>query len=150
MGIYSCPSCGAEDMSRQTACSRCGADLSLLQRLDLVADIWFNRALEALKDGSPGRALEWLSAACAARPTDAAARRAQAKVWAQLGRWNEAHDALERARAIEPDAPEAAQIVQALQEAMLHARRANPRHARRAQATKAKRKKLADGKDTSL
>jgi regulator of sirC expression with transglutaminase-like and TPR domain len=90
--------------------------LSLLQRLDAVADAWFNRALEALAAGAPGRALEWLSACCAARPTDAAARRAQAKVWAQLGHWEEARDALERAAAIEPDVPELEAIRQALRE----------------------------------
>ncbi len=112
--MYNCPACGAEDVANQPVC-RCGADLSLLQRLDAVADAWFNRALEALAEHNPGRALEWLSASCAARPTDAAARRAQAKVWAQLGRWAEARDALSRARDIEPDEPELVDIELALQ-----------------------------------
>jgi predicted Zn-dependent protease len=112
--MYTCPACGAEDVSNQPVC-RCGADLSLLQRLDAVADAWFNRALEALADHHPGRALEWLSASCAARPTDVAARRAQAKVWAQLGRLSEARDSLGRARDIEPDEPELAEIESALQ-----------------------------------
>lgn len=116
--MYSCPACGAEDVSNRSTC-RCGADLTLLQRLDALADAWFNRALEALDLGKPGQALEWLSACCAARPSDAAARRAQARLWAQLGHWPEAQDALERARAIEPDAPALAEIQQALQDATL-------------------------------
>jgi predicted Zn-dependent protease len=113
--MYSCPACGAEDVANLSTC-RCGADLSLLQRLDAVADAWFNRALEALANNNPGHALEWLSASCAARPTDVAARRAQAKVWAQLGHWAEARDALSRARDIEPDDPELAEIELALQD----------------------------------
>lgn len=113
--MYSCPACGTADVAARTTCL-CGADLTLLRRLDEVADIWFNRALEAAAAGAPGRALEWLSACCVARPTDAVARRAQAKVWAQLGCWAAAEEALSRAAAIEPDAPELAALRQALQE----------------------------------
>ena len=98
--MYSCPTCGA-DATPNVTC-HCGADLTLLQRLDAVPDAWYNRALEALAEHAPGRALEWLSACCAARPTDARARLAQAKVWAQLGCRAEARDALERAAAIDP------------------------------------------------
>ena len=83
--MYSCPACGAEDVAGRAAC-RCGADLSLLLRLDGIADAWFNRGLEALAEGAPGRALEWFAACCVARPTDAAARLALARVWPQLGR----------------------------------------------------------------
>jgi len=115
--MYSCPACGAGDVSNRAACA-CGADLSLLQRLDSVADSWFNRALDALAEQQPGRALEWLSACCVARPTDAAAARAQAKVWAQLGRWEEAGAALERAAALDPDAPELEDIRHAIQHAV--------------------------------
>jgi tetratricopeptide (TPR) repeat protein len=79
-----------------------------------VADAWFNRSLEALAAGAPGRALEWIAASCAAQPTDAAARRVLAQVWAQLGRPAEARDALERAAALDPDAPELAEIRRAL------------------------------------
>lgn len=114
--MYSCPACGAEEVASRAACS-CGADLAPLQRLDGMADAWFNRALEALAAGHTGRALEWLSASCAARPTDAAARRAQAKIWAQLGLWQEARDALQRAADIDPDAPELAALRAALQDA---------------------------------
>ena len=114
--MYSCPACGAEGVANRSAC-RCGADLSLLQSLDSITDAWFNRALEALAEGAPGQALEWLSACCVVRPTDAAARRAQARVWAQLGLLQEAQDALDRAAAIVPDAPELADIQQALEEA---------------------------------
>ena len=114
--MYNCPVCGAEDAGGRTTC-RCGADLSLLQRLDALADAWFNQALAALAMDAPGRALEWLSASCVARPTDAAALRALAKLWAQLGRLAEAREALERAAAIEPDDPDVALIRQALTEA---------------------------------
>lgn len=116
INMYSCPACNAEDTAQRTTC-RCGADLTLLLRLDAVADAWFNRALEALAQGAPGRALEWLSACCAARPTDAAARRAQARVWAQLGRIDEARDALDRAAELDPTAPELIVIREALEAA---------------------------------
>lgn len=116
--MYCCPACGADDVANQSVC-RCGADLALLQQLEVLADVWFNRALEALKNGAPGAALEWLSACCAARPTDAPARRAQARVWAQLGRLPEACAALDRAAEIEPDAPEVEEIRQALRSALL-------------------------------
>jgi tetratricopeptide (TPR) repeat protein len=107
--LYSCPACGADQTPGSPRC-RCGADLRLLQQLDSLADAWFNRALTALADGSPGRALEWLAAACAARPDDFPARLALARVWAQLGRPTEAADALERAAALDPDAPEVAAL----------------------------------------
>lgn len=111
--MYNCPACGIEDVAQDTNC-RCGADLSLLLQLDSLADLWFNRALGELRDNAPGRALEWLSAACAVRPADAAARRAQARLWAQLGRYGEARDALARSAELEPDAPELVAIVAAL------------------------------------
>lgn len=111
--MYSCPACGAEDTAQRATC-RCGADLTLLQRLDAVADAWFNRALEMLAQDAPGRALEWLSASCAARPTDAAARRAQARVWAQIGRLNEAREALDRAAELDPFASELLTVREAL------------------------------------
>ena len=126
--MYSCPACGTDDVVRRAVCT-CGADLTLLRRLDEVADAWFNRALTAAAEGQTGRALEWLSACCVARPTDAAARRAQAKVWAQLGRWNEARDALERAAELEPDAPELAALRQALPAPAGKATDAAPSHA---------------------
>lgn len=111
--MYSCPVCGADDVARQPTCA-CGADLSLLQRLDAVADVWFNRGLGALAEGALGRALEWICACCAARPTDAAARLAQGKMWAQLGRWEEARDALDRVASIDPTLPELAGLYDAL------------------------------------
>ncbi|GEM_PF-1369875 len=113
--MYSCPACSAMDLEGRETCA-CGADLSLLAGLEAVSDAWFNEGLRALSEGARGRALEWFSAACAARPTDAAARRAQAKVWAQLGRWDEALDALDRAAVIEPDADELNAIRQAIEE----------------------------------
>ncbi len=103
--MFTCPACGAEPPANRDTCG-CGADLSLLRCLDAVPDAWFNRALDELAEGRPGRALEWLAACCAARPTDAAALRALAQVWGQLGRPAEAEDALRRAAACEPDHPE--------------------------------------------
>lgn len=111
--MYSCPACGTEGKRDLFRCS-CGADLALLEQLEGVADAWFNRALAALAEDRPGRALEWLAACCAARPTDAAAGRALARVWAQLGCWDQAADALDRAAALDPDAPETAELRQAL------------------------------------
>jgi Tfp pilus assembly protein PilF len=103
--MYSCPACGAENVVGMTAC-RCGNDLTLLRGIDAAADAWFNRGLEALAAGAPGRALEWLSACCVARPTDAAALRIQAKLWARLGHVREAGEALDRAAELDPSSPD--------------------------------------------
>jgi len=124
--MYSCPACGAEDIAGHTTC-RCGADLTLLVRLDAVADAWFNRALEELARGAEGRALEWLSACCAARPTDAAAHRALARVWARLGHYAEALDALERASELDPAAEGLAALREAIGEAAAPKPRATPK-----------------------
>jgi regulator of sirC expression with transglutaminase-like and TPR domain len=114
--VYSCPKCGTPDVADQSTCA-CGADLTLLRRLDSIADVWFNRALECLDERKPGRALEWLAAYCVARPSDASARRALAKVWAQLGCIKEAGDALQRAVTLDPGAPEIEAIRRALRDA---------------------------------
>ena len=111
--MYTCPACGADGVMTRSRC-RCGADLSLLRYLDAVPDAWFNQALEAIAAGKPGRALEWLAACCAARPNDAAALRALAKLWGQLGHAPEALDALRRAATIEPDAPRLEEVRAAL------------------------------------
>jgi Flp pilus assembly protein TadD len=110
---YSCPACGADVAVDQVRCA-CGADLSLLVGLSAVADAWFNRGLEALAAGDPARALEWLAAACTARPTDAGALRALARVWAQLGHVGAARAALARAAALEPDDPNLAELKRVL------------------------------------
>lgn len=115
--MYSCPKCGAPDVADQLTCACCGADLTLLRRLSALTDAWFNRAMECLDERKPGRALEWLAAYCASRPADASARRALAKVWAQLGCLDEARDALQRAGELDPDSPEIEPIRQALKDA---------------------------------
>ncbi len=115
--MYKCPACGAGDATGRTQC-RCGADLTLLQALDAVADAWFNRGLQALDRDAPGEALEWFCACCAARPSDVAARLAQAKTWARLERYEQARDALEKARKTAPDAEGLDELAQALEEAM--------------------------------
>jgi tetratricopeptide (TPR) repeat protein len=114
--VYSCPECGSDQTSGEPRC-RCGADLRLLQQVDALADVWFNRALAALAEGATGQALEWLAAACVARPTDVAARIALSQVWAQLGRWKEAADALERAAELDPGSVEVAALREALRQA---------------------------------
>ncbi|MCD4786504.1 MAG: hypothetical protein K8T10_21975 [Candidatus Eremiobacteraeota bacterium] len=115
INMYSCPACGKEDVTGQITCIRCGTDLSLLKTLDSVADAWFNRALKEIDDGNSGRAIQWLSACCAARPMDAEALRIRAKVWGMLGHWKEARYSLEEAREIDPDALELKEIESALQ-----------------------------------
>ncbi|MGE0129086.1 MAG: hypothetical protein AB7U82_13490 [Blastocatellales bacterium] len=149
--MYNCPACGAMDVEGRETCA-CGADLSLLARLEAISDAWFNEGLRALAEGARGRAMEWFSAACAARPTDAAARRAQAKVWAQLGCWDEALDALERAAMIEPDDDELNAIRRAIEEGAARlAAQASPvqqpssRRLARANGKTARRKKQRGG-----
>jgi tetratricopeptide (TPR) repeat protein len=110
-----CPSCGC-DLGDGSACPGCGTDVTLLACLDAQPDAYFNRALEAFAAGRPGRGLEWLAACCAARPTDAPALRALARAWAQLGHAAAARDALDRAQAVDPDAPEQAAIKAVLDE----------------------------------
>lgn len=101
---FTCPGCGADAAAGSDRC-RCGADLILLHKFNSLPDVWFNQALEALRQGQPGRALEWLSACCVAQPNDVSARVAQARVWAQLGRGAEARDCLDRAAGIDPVYP---------------------------------------------
>jgi tetratricopeptide (TPR) repeat protein len=114
--MYSCPACGADKVASLDRC-HCGTDLTLLRKLAAIPDAWFNRGLEALAAGRRGLALEWLSACCVARPTDGEARRTSIKVWAQLGCFEEARDALDRAAELEPDDPELREIRQALESA---------------------------------
>lgn len=114
--MYTCPVCGATDVNRRARC-KCGADLSVLQCLDAVPDAWFNQGLKALENGARGEALEWFAACCRARPSDAAARRALAKVWAQLGHLKEASRALEESATSDPDAAELAVIRKAISDA---------------------------------
>lgn len=112
--MFTCPACGAADVAELASC-KCGADLSLLQGLDGLADAWFNRAVAALKADELERAVEWLAACCAARPDDAPALRALAKAWARLGRPNAARQALYRARAAAPEAAENDAIAAAIE-----------------------------------
>ena len=114
--MYSCPACGDVDATGRLLCL-CGADLSLLQRLDALGNLWFNQALDALDEGNLGSALEWLSACCVVRPRDAGALRAKAKIWARLGHFEEARNALNQAASSEPDTPELGVIRQAVDDA---------------------------------
>ena len=107
--MYSCPACGADDVMGRLVC-RCGADLSLLVRLEEISDAWFNRGIQALADGKPGRAVEWFSTCCAANPNDLEARLYQARAWMQLGHRMEARQSLKRARKLAPDSPEVAAL----------------------------------------
>jgi tetratricopeptide (TPR) repeat protein len=114
--MYTCPACGSDKVSGMAACT-CGADLAMLQCLDAAIDGWFNRALAALAEGRQGEALECFAACCAARPTDAVAQRALAKMWARLGFWSDGGRVLDRAAELEPDHPELALLRSALHEA---------------------------------
>jgi predicted Zn-dependent protease len=113
--MVACPACGNEIEAGRALC-RCGADLSVLQRLDAVADAWYNRAMRAVAAGQAGEALAWISACCAARPTDAAARLVQARLWGQLGHPAEGLQALAQARDGDPDLPGLDATEQALRE----------------------------------
>ena len=118
--MYTCPSCGQKVDTSSVFCG-CGADLSLLHSLDALADAWLNRALSAVSRRSPGLALEWLSAACAARPSDSQARLALAKVWARLGHLKEARHSLSLVRLNDPGNPGIAPIEKALRDAQRNA-----------------------------
>lgn len=120
--MFSCPECGHDQINGASRC-RCGADLRLLHQIDAIANVWFNRALAALDDGSPGRALEWFAAVSAARPNDIEARLALVKLWAHLGRLPEARDALSRAALLEPDSPDIAKLCDALNDSQEKPRR---------------------------
>ena len=113
--MLNCPACGTPVERREQACS-CGADLRLLRDLDGLADAWLNRGLAVLGKQGAGKALEWVSASCVARPTDAQARRIQAKLWAQLGKWDEALEALACASALDGDAQESEELRKAILE----------------------------------
>ena len=114
---FNCPACGARPTSKRERCLACGMDFTLLHQIDGVADAWFNRGIEAAAEGEIGPALEWLAASCAARPTDAAARCALAKVWAQMGSWEQASRVLDRAASIDPNAAGVVQLREAIGEA---------------------------------
>lgn len=113
--MYTCPACGSVETSGKSTC-RCGADLSLLQCIDVVADAWFNEGLDALARNETGKALEWMAACCTARPSDAAARRALGKIWAQLGHAHEARRCLDLSAENDPDHPDVAEVRAALDE----------------------------------
>lgn len=100
-------------MAGKAVC-KCGADLSVLQCLDAVIDGWFNAGLDALARNESGLALEWLAACCKARPSDAAALRALAKVWGRLGHLDDARRCVDLSRQSDPDHPDLDSITAAL------------------------------------
>jgi hypothetical protein len=113
--MFRCPVCGIEVNPDWIVCT-CGASLGLLRQLEAVPDAWYNRGLQELSAGRPGEALAWFSACCAARPTDAAARLAQAKVWGQLGHLPECTRAAQRVRELDPTLPGLQELEQFLRE----------------------------------
>jgi tetratricopeptide (TPR) repeat protein len=113
--VYLCPACKTDDVSGKDRC-RCGADLSLLQRLSALVDAWFNRALELHAQGQSSRALELLAACCVVSPNDAEARIVQAQILAGLGRRQEAREVLQIARDIDPGQADLASLKAALVE----------------------------------
>jgi tetratricopeptide (TPR) repeat protein len=147
--MLSCPRCGNTEIDDRVWC-RCGVDLSLLRGLDAQADAWFNQALEASSRNEPGEALEWLAACCKARPTDAAAWRAMAKVWSQLRRWKDALRCLNRAAGIQSDLAGLDEIRQALPRARAggaqSGRKLGKRKSRQGRKTKLRRPKNVSNK----
>lgn len=111
--MYSCPVCDNNDVVGQATCS-CGTDLTLLRHLDAAIDAWFNRGLAALAACRKGEALEWFSACCIARPTDAEAHRLRGEVWIELDHTPEARAALERAETLDPGSLKLAPLREAI------------------------------------
>ena len=142
--MLSCPQCKNTKIQDLVRC-RCGVDLSLLRGLDAQVDAWFNQALEASSRNEPGEALEWLSACCKARPTDAAAWRAMAKVWSQLRRWKDALRCLDRAGEIQSDLAGLDEVRQAIGRARVgktkSGRKLSKRKSRQGRKTKLRRPK---------
>jgi tetratricopeptide (TPR) repeat protein len=116
--MFRCPACGTEVNPDWKVCI-CGASLVLLRQLEAAADAWYNRGLQELSAVRPGEALAWFSACCAARPTDAEARLAQARVWGQLGHWPECARAAQLAREIDPSLDGLPELEQLLAEQKL-------------------------------
>lgn len=113
--MYNCPNpvCRQQDVDGLDRC-RCGADLSLLQHLDAMADLWFNRALEEVENGDRSSALEMLSICCAFRPNDVEAHIVKAQLLGQRGHRRKALAALAEARRVEPENVFIADIEEAL------------------------------------
>jgi tetratricopeptide (TPR) repeat protein len=106
-----CPSCGRE-LTDNPVC-KCGTDLTLVKTIIAWADRLFNRALAAYHAGQIGRALEYLEANAVLAPFDVEARIVQAKLLAQVGRWDEAEALI---RPIQNAPPELAGLVAVLSE----------------------------------
>jgi tetratricopeptide (TPR) repeat protein len=98
-----CPICNRE-VGDALIC-KCGADLSLLQQIIARADHLFNQALEAYRAGRLARALEYLEANAMLVPHDFEARIVQAKLLAQLRRWEEAEALIQQVQAYDPVYP---------------------------------------------
>jgi hypothetical protein len=64
-----CPACRARYRGTRT-CSRCGADLSLLMRLEIRAWRLREAARLALLEGRPAEALRFARASCRVRRTE--------------------------------------------------------------------------------
>jgi Tfp pilus assembly protein PilF len=110
-----CPSCGQQREPTVETCS-CGADLRLLVQVNQMCDAWFNRGIQAARDGNPGEALTWISACCASRPSDAEAWLVHARLWGQLGHPQEALASLEKARQLNPQLEGLEEVAQCLAE----------------------------------
>lgn len=109
-----CPTCNRE-LSDEPVC-KCGTDVNLLHQIVARADHLFNQALEAYRTGQTARALECLEANAALVPFDVEARLVQAKLLAQLERWEEAEAIIQRVQASEPNHPEMEGLIEVLAE----------------------------------
>lgn len=126
--MYTCPACKAEVTAETDRCE-CGADLSLLRAMLALSDAWFNAALQEAERGRSDRALALVSTCCSLCPDDAQARFVQAQLFAQVGCYQAAQEALERCRDADPDLEGIDELARALQRARVgHATR---RHYRR-------------------
>ena len=95
---------------------KCGTDLSLLQHIIARADLLFNQALDAYQTGQPAKALEFLEANAALIPFDTQARIVQAKLLAQLERWEEVKILVQRIQTSAPEHSEVENFVECVTE----------------------------------
>ncbi len=104
-----CPTCNRE-LGDALMC-KCSTDLSLLQHILARADHLFNQALNACQTGQTAKALEFLEANATLVPADIETRVGQAKLLAQLERWEEVDTIIQQIQTSEPNHPELEYII---------------------------------------
>ena len=114
MTVYSCPACKNQEASGIPRCKKCGADLTLLQQLDSLPDVWFNNALELAAQGKRLEAIEAISTCCALRPTDVEAHVVKAQLLGQIGHRKKARAVLAIAHRLGPVSTQLTELEEAL------------------------------------